>query len=372
MNEWLLINGILLFTFTLLFLSFTFSQELSRKNTFYGIYLEENIKANPHLKKLSKRFKLQSLFVFLLTSLPVLFYINWTQDIHNPLAILLPMVAQIVLYFAVYVHTYHQVKSYKDEHQLLHKGTYKTVIDTDFIRAKNSLKRIFVYLHTIPLAFALCFVIYAVYSYSSLPEQIPTHWNYLGEIDSWTVKSYASILFPAFMQLSIIILFTFVTIGIFSSRIKLNNNALEKSKSNALKYLKIMASGIYIMTLFITTLFGVITLYTMQAAPIPSLFMLVTLIGPLAGIILMFYGYYRYGDRNRSADKTNGSYTLEDDDRYWLWGFLYNNPEDPAVMVQKRYGLGWTINVGNRTGKLVMLIFILFIAAILILPLALS
>ncbi|GAB2755712.1 DUF1648 domain-containing protein [Sinomonas soli] len=38
-----------------------------------------------------------------------------------------------------------------------------------------------------------------------------------------------------------------------------------------------------------------------------------------------------------------------DDDRYWRGGLFYINREDPALMVPRRFGLGWTLNFGNPT-----------------------
>ena len=34
------------------------------------------------------------------------------------------------------------------------------------------------------------------------------------------------------------------------------------------------------------------------------------------------------------------------DDR-WLGGFIYINRADPALLVEKRMGIGWTLNFGN-------------------------
>ncbi len=36
-----------------------------------------------------------------------------------------------------------------------------------------------------------------------------------------------------------------------------------------------------------------------------------------------------------------------DDDRHWRAGMRYVNPADPALFVQKRFGVGWTLNFGN-------------------------
>lgn len=43
---------------------------------------------------------------------------------------------------------------------------------------------------------------------------------------------------------------------------------------------------------------------------------------------------------------------LADDDVYWLHGF-YNNPNDPRINVEKRFGIGFTINLGNPKAKVI-------------------
>jgi uncharacterized membrane protein len=34
-------------------------------------------------------------------------------------------------------------------------------------------------------------------------------------------------------------------------------------------------------------------------------------------------------------------------DDCWIWGLIYYNRDDPAFLVPKRAGLGWTLNYGN-------------------------
>jgi len=41
----------------------------------------------------------------------------------------------------------------------------------------------------------------------------------------------------------------------------------------------------------------------------------------------------------------------EDDDRYWIWGLIYNNPKDKHTMVSQRVGMGTTINIATKAGK---------------------
>lgn len=43
--------------------------------------------------------------------------------------------------------------------------------------------------------------------------------------------------------------------------------------------------------------------------------------------------------------------TNRDQDSFWTGLGFYNNPDDPAVMVPKRYGMGFTFNLGNPAGR---------------------
>jgi uncharacterized membrane protein len=64
----------------------------------------------------------------------------------------------------------------------------------------------------------------------------------------------------------------------------------------------------------------------------------------------------------RSRTKAGIPAVFRDDDRYWYGGGLfYNNPDDPAVFVPKRYSGGWTVNVGHPVGKLIMIATLLLL-----------
>lgn len=38
---------------------------------------------------------------------------------------------------------------------------------------------------------------------------------------------------------------------------------------------------------------------------------------------------------------------LRSDDKNWKLGLFYTSKEDPAPLIPKRYGWGWTINFGS-------------------------
>jgi uncharacterized membrane protein len=41
-------------------------------------------------------------------------------------------------------------------------------------------------------------------------------------------------------------------------------------------------------------------------------------------------------------------------DACWKFGLIYFNPADPSILIEKRFGIGYTINFGNRRSWLVL------------------
>jgi len=102
---------------------------------------------------------------------------------------------------------------------------------------------------------------------------------------------------------------------------------------------------------------------------VPGFVLLLIILLYLIVVILVF----RPIQRSRTpADRQFTDEVYRDDDRYWYGGLFYNNPDDPAVFVPKRYGLGWTVNFGNPVGKLVLIGTLLFPLVLLILTILIN
>lgn len=70
----------------------------------------------------------------------------------------------------------------------------------------------------------------------------------------------------------------------------------------------------------------------------------------------------------RPIDRQATDTVFRNDERYWLGGLFYYNPDDPNPLVPKRFGFGWTVNFGHPFGKL----FLLIILALILLPVVLA
>ncbi len=88
----------------------------------------------------------------------------------------------------------------------------------------------------------------------------------------------------------------------------------------------------------------------------------------IAGFFFLFLPTQRSRIKaNRSTERHPTSPIFRDDDRYWVGGFFYKNPDDPEMFVPKRYGLGWTVNLGHPWGKVFLIGTLLLPLVILIL-----
>ena len=101
----------------------------------------------------------------------------------------------------------------------------------------------------------------------------------------------------------------------------------------------------------------------------------VLLIGGLLIVLVLVLLWHPQRSRTKSsisADRGRTDAVFRDDDRYWSAGIFYNNPDDPALFVPKRFGLGWTLNFGHPQAKLVLIGVLVVILVLSLLPVLIS
>ena len=89
-------------------------------------------------------------------------------------------------------------------------------------------------------------------------------------------------------------------------------------------------------------------------------------------LVLLWHPQRSQRKVNTPVDHQPTSAVFRDDDRYWYGGFFYSNPDDPALFVEKRYGLGWTLNFGHPQARLVLIGLLVGTLVLSILPVLIS
>ena len=85
-----------------------------------------------------------------------------------------------------------------------------------------------------------------------------------------------------------------------------------------------------------------------------ALVLLVASIAVSAAFVLMLLWRGQGGQRGIAADAVSGNHGDATPDAAWIGGFVYYNPNDPALLVERRMGIGWTLNMANRWSWLIV------------------
>ncbi|MFJ7733984.1 DUF5808 domain-containing protein [Lysinibacillus sp. NPDC097231] len=109
------------------------------------------------------------------------------------------------------------------------------------------------------------------------------------------------------------------------------------------------------MTILLVVLHYATVILINQIASYFFLFFIMFNIISLGGLIFLIWKL------SKSNERFNELHTNETavDDRYWKWGIFYINKNDPSLLVQKKIGIGWIVNLANKWSYIIVLVIIL-------------
>lgn len=348
-------------TLFLLYIIIYFTQALSGKRQFYGVSLNSDYFTKDEFKALDKKFKLLVSLGFIIFTIITLIFIYIFKAYE--LSSIFPILAFCLYQFAIFVYIHNKVKALKKDLSIDIKDLEleKTclVLDTDFINKKNRIIKKYSILFIIPVVVTVLMGIYTLTQYNSMPDIIPTHWDITGKADAFSKKSFVTVLGPIIMSVGIGVIVCVSSIYSLKTRGKLNTDNILESKKLHLNHLKKFALTFFVLNLSCQVLFITMLIATASASKINVFVMWTCTILLILAAIYQTYLYYKSPNKSKIA-----VYSVDDDDNNWLLGTFYNNPNDPSLFVQKRFGVGWTINIGNTKGKILFIspfIIILFV-----------
>ncbi|WP_144413443.1 DUF5808 domain-containing protein [Corynebacterium epidermidicanis] len=215
--------------------------------------------------------------------------------------------------------------------------------------------------------------------WDEVPGEFATHFDAHFQPDAWSTKSVGSVFFGMFFAVGLLLflgaLAWIVRVAPSSSR----TAHQPESRKQAAKIRASTASALGWMSAYLCA--GLVCMQLSMCLPdwheYQKLISVLFLIGTVAGAVAMTVSLARisggakrggvgaYGDRRQIQDMGTEP---PDMDSHVVWGMFYYNPDDPAIFVEKRLGVGWDFNYGRWPGK----IFALFTVLILIATLAVA
>lgn len=199
------------------------------------------------------------------------------------------------------------------------------------------------------------FVILA-YHYPSIPERVPVHWGFGGIPDRWARKTISTVFFLPILATYLQVWFLLLKYDIVHAKMTLPADQAEiylaakeqliVASSRMLDWLRGLLAGL----LSLVSMFVLLT--TIDSfrhwMPIANL-----LVWPFLGLTLIVMGYYiyRFMAINSALEATTGNSNVQRETEAEKWsngGLFYYNPDDPALIVEKRDGLGFTYNFAGK------------------------
>jgi uncharacterized membrane protein len=183
----------------------------------------------------------------------------------------------------------------------------------------------FTWLGILPLLFLAGAAMYLHSHWDQIPERYPVHYTFDGTPNRWADRTVRGVYGPLVLGGELTLwLFGLALAGWYGSR---------RSEPMRKPAMIVMLTA----ELMIALLFGALPLKLTGAVAIPTPVMA---LGPLALLIpAMAYAVHE-SNKPRDPDPTPNE--------CWRGGIIYYNPNDAALFVQRRDGIGFTVNMGNR------------------------
>jgi len=237
----------------------------------------------------------------------------------------------------------------------------RKVVDLKFREQLKLLPNIY---FIVPILLNIGLWIYALSQYDSLPSQIPTHWGPNGEADAFAEKSWLSVSALPLMVLIIQGMLLFFNSAMKQSGAKIQVRHKKRSRQQQLAFRKYSSWLLFLVQITVTLLMGYFQLTIIHEDLISSSY---TMLATLAFVLIilgavMFYtikiGQSGTRIEVHEEDVSQDGVMDIDDDRHWKFGLIYVNKEDPSLMVEKRFGVGWTMNFGH-VGSWIFLVILI-------------
>ena len=337
------------------------TQSISGSSYFYGVCVNQ-IKLDKQEKyNIDRDFK-KNLNISLILSIVIYILLEYILNLNTGFNIVLSITIYLCLYCLLLKKEYKKVKEIKNNYlrnnmEIKDFAKMKKYIKEDEILAKekDKIRNKFKVLFTICIGLSILSFLYVLVNYKNMTDTIITHWGSGGRPDGFAKKNIVDAFFTNFIDIGMVILFALMGIGSISSKTYIDTENLEVNRRKAIKYLNGIGYSFLIMTLIMQSITSLIPVFMVQQKNIPIQLIIFSCIAPIFIVVPLIYFYIMLG---ALKPKDKSIYTVESDDENWIYGFVYYNKDDPSLMVEKRFGAGWSINMAHPIGKIITIIIL--------------
>ncbi len=335
-----------------------------RKNDVFGIYFPDSASELEQVRAMRFRFFGLCILCGLLCAgfwlVTVLF--SW---MNAELSFSVSLIGYLLLEALLYLYFHGKAKQMKNNHEFSY--TMESHVAVDFTPQPRPISSWWFVPHILLLAMTAGVTIWKE---PSLGDRIPIHWDTAGNV-SYASKSFFSVYQLILLEGFMFLLFYGLLILVSHSKKVIRSDNPEESRRASFLFKKLWCGYFAILSFGCMALFSFLQFIILGICP--SAWMTPVLVGFLIVVGLGSTALVLYtGQGGSRLLRIKGKTSLIDpreDDRYWKLGCIYYNPDDPSLMVEKRFGIGWTLNMARPAAYVLLAIIIVFVIVCLILSL---
>lgn len=331
----------------------------TRKTESFGVSIPEKIYHDSALRGMRKQYAVWLLILSFVTTVVFYFVALTMGNNEEMISILFTILFSLYMVgnFLIYLVFHRKMKQRKAKEKWGKTKQQRTVINTHFREQKLTYSNLWFLLS---LMITLVIVAITFGQYNQMPEQIPMRYNLSGDVTNWADKSYLTVMFLPVIQVYLIAVFLFVNVVIGRAKQQVSAENPEESMRKNVLFRRRWSAYLIITGTFLTFLLSLIQLsmiYPIDVAVINTVSIVMT-IGLIIGTIVLSVTTGQGGSRVKTIKAKDGVVIDRDEDHYWKLGIFYFNKDDPANFLEKRFGVGWTVNMARPLPWIILLVII--------------
>lgn len=256
------------------------------------------------------------------------------------------ILAVVVVSFALYLFFRSKVRALKKERgwaALASNKVSAVIAPTTSVASPPSI-----YWNLLYVVVVIVTLVIGIAFYPHMPAQVPMNTDLAGHVTNYAPKSFGILLFAPLVQAFMGIVMTFAFWMIVRARRDIDPaHPLTTAEHSALF---VRAQSIFMLCMGLGLTASMIAMQLSMvgklSANIAGLIIIVATVLLLVVLVWISLKYGQSGAR-LSHPAQDSDEISRDDDQYWKLGVIYYNPDDPALFVPKRFGVGWTSNMAR-------------------------
>lgn len=228
----------------------------------------------------------------------------------------------------------------------------KIIVDSQYHQKLDTRGNFSIFIWQLSIIVLTIILTYAFYE--KIPQEIPIHWNTSMQVDRWIEKSPWSVLMLPIMQVLLIPVFNFSHYAFIQSKQKLSPLKPVVSAKKSRLFRKAWSNFLWMTAILTQIFFSFLNIFSLFMKESPFWPMMVVIILYLVIIlgttIYLTLKYGQAGEKLKLGDDDEGQeryYEDVEEDKKWIGGLFYYDQEDSSIFVEKRFGIGSTLNMAR-------------------------